>query len=71
MNVYIKSDIVSNFIIRKKNWEKKGTLNLLEALNYYSNKYNINNKDIYIIDIGANIGWYSILFGKYGFKVYK
>ena len=69
MNVYIKSDIVSNSIIRKKNWEKKGTLNLLEALNYYSNKYNINNKDIYIIDIGANIGWYSILFGKYGFKV--
>ena len=69
MNVYIKSDIVSNFIITKKNWEKKATLNILEALNYYSNKYNINNKDIYIIDIGANIGWYSILFGKYGFKV--
>ena len=69
MFVYKYSDRVSKVIIRKKSWEIKETKNLLEALYYYSNKKNIKNEDIYIVDIGANIGWYSILFGKYGFKV--
>ena len=41
----------------------------MKALEYYSNKTKIKYEDIYIIDIGANIGWYSIFFGKQGFKI--
>ena len=69
MNVYIKNDGISSNLMIKKAWEKEETENILNSLNYYSNKKNIKNKDLYIIDIGANIGWYSILLGKFGFKV--
>ena len=69
MYAYNKLDFVSNEIIGLKQWERGCTKRLLAALNYYSNKKKIENKDIYIIDIGANIGWYSFIFGKYGYKV--
>ena len=32
-------------------------------------KKNIKNQDAYIIDIGANIGWYTLIFGILGFNV--
>lgn len=69
MFVYKHSDVVSRKIIRKKSWENKETKNILAALGYYSKKKNIKNEDIYFVDVGANIGWYSILLGKYGFRV--
>ena len=41
----------------------------MKALNFYSNKKNIKNENIYIVDIGANIGWYSFFLGKYGYNI--
>ena len=38
-------------------------------MNYYSKKKNVKNKDIYIIDIGGNIGWHTIALGKFGYKI--
>ena len=38
-------------------------------MNYYSKRKKIKREEIYIIDIGANIGWYSFIFGKYGYKI--
>ena len=49
--------------------EEYDTNNILKALNYYSNKKGIKNEDIYILDIGANIGWYSFTLAKYGYKI--
>ena len=69
MFVYQKFDIVSNYIIRHKSWEKAHTSKMIEALKYYSNKKNIRKEEIYIIDIGSNIGWYSFILGKYGYKI--
>ena len=69
MYVYRKSDVVSGDIITYNNYEKKETKRIIEALKYVSNKRNIKNENIYILDIGANIGWYSYIFGKYGYKV--
>lgn len=69
MFVYRTGDAVSNVLINQKAWELKETFKLLKALNFYSKKKNINTNDIYIIDIGANVGWYSIIFGKYGYKI--
>ena len=69
MYIYKCLDYISNAIMKDKNWENNQTKLMLEALNYYSNKTNISNKDIYIIDIGANIGWYSITLGKYGYNL--
>ena len=41
----------------------------MEALSFYSKKLNIPKNDIYIIDIGANIGWYSLILGKKGYRI--
>ena len=69
MFVYDKDDIVSNSIIRRKTRKSRETNRLLNALKFYSNKTNIKNKDIYFVDIGGNIGWYSILLGRYGYNI--
>ena len=45
------------------------TKNILNGLNYYSKKKNITNNDIYILDIGANIGWFTFILGKYGYQI--
>ena len=69
MYIYRIPDIVSNVIRYKKSFDPEETKKLMKALTYYSNKLNIGNEDIYILDIGANIGWYTFLFGKYGYKI--
>ena len=67
--VYNKLDTVSRYILFKHSWETNNTLKVLKALKYYSKKKNIENKDIYLIDIGANVGWYTFILGKYGYKI--
>jgi FkbM family methyltransferase len=69
MYVYKNSDFVSNKIIKDKSWESIDTNKIIYALNYYKNKSKIDNDKIYILDIGANIGWYSVFLGKYGYKI--
>ena len=69
MYVYKTADIVSNSIINFKNYEEEPTNKILIALNYFSKKKKIDNNNIYIIDIGANIGWYTLTLSKFGYKV--
>ena len=69
MFVYKRSDAVSHVIRSSHKWEDSHTLNVLKALEYYSKKNNIENKDIYLLDIGSNIGWYTYYLGKYGYKI--
>ena len=69
MFIYKKDDVVSNSIKNLNKWEESYTNNLLQVLSYYENKKNIKKEDIYIIDIGANIGWYTFILGKYGYKI--
>ena len=43
---------------------------MIEALQFYSSKYNIlNNKDIIMLDIGGNVGWYPSLLGRYNYTI--
>ena len=69
MFVYNIADVVSSSIRYSHSWEGDHTKKVLNALNYYSKKKNIDNKDIYILDIGSNIGWYSFFLGKFGYKI--
>ena len=66
---YTNKDAVSNFIRRIHSWERAHTQKVLKALEYYSKKKNLENKDIYLLDIGSNIGWYTYYLGKYGFQI--
>lgn len=69
MYIFKNSDAVSETIINSKRWEGYCTNKILEVLNYYSSKKNIKNEDMYILDIGANVGWYSYYLGKFGYKI--
>ena len=69
MWVYKSDDVVSEQIIYVHHWESSLTISCLKALEFYSKKKNIENKDVYFIDVGANIGWYSFFLGKFGYKV--
>jgi len=71
MYIYKEQDIISNSISTIGSWELSETNNLISSLNYYSEKMKTNKNDIYILDIGANIGWYSLYLGKNGFKVFS
>jgi len=69
MYVYKIGDTVSNFIRDVHNWEPYETEALINALNYYSSLKNIPNNNIYIIDIGANVGWHTFFLAKCGYQV--
>ena len=56
MYVYKNEDIVSISISSSKFWEARETRNLINILNYYSSLKNISKDNIYILDIGANVG---------------
>ena len=67
--VFNSSDAVSINILRNHNWEGDLTKKVLKALDYYAKKKNVENKDVYLLDIGSNIGWYTYFLGKYGYKI--
>lgn len=69
MLVYKNGDIVSDKLSTYGFWEENETKNILSFLSYYSQKKNLSINDIYILDIGANIGWYSLFFGKQGYNI--
>ena len=69
MYVYKKDDIVSSEILIMENWESDKTNDLLTALLYYSSINNLNPQDIYALDIGSKIGWYSLVIAKFGYNI--
>ena len=69
MFTYKGNDEVSSQITKRGSWELSGTNNLLSSLEYYIKKMQLSNNDIYVVDIGANIGWFSIILGKKGYNI--
>ena len=69
MYAYKENDYVSGSIRSSGNWEASSTNNIVKCLEYYSNKKQLSKKDITILDIGANIGWYSFYFAKASYEL--
>ena len=69
MFIFKERDYISEKLQLKKSIEKEGTLHMLNALQYYADKHDYENDDIMIIDMGANIGWYTIIFGLFKYSV--
>ncbi len=69
MYVYKENDFVSGSIRSVGSWEASSTNNIMKCLEYYSNKKQLSKKDITILDIGANIGWYSFYLAKAGYEL--
>ena len=61
---------MSDFIIRTKGYDKKEMTNFYEALEHYGKTKNIlNKKDIYMLDLGGNLGIYPSYFGRLGYSI--
>jgi FkbM family methyltransferase len=70
MYIYKKDDYLSKLILKNGYSDKKEFFNILDALKYYSLKKDIkNNKDIFILDIGGNIGIYPMFLGLFGYTI--
>ena len=69
--VYKEGDnYISNSIKRIKGYDFKEMGNFYEVLEHYRETKNIlNKKDIYMLDIGGNLGVYPTYFGKLGYTV--
>ena len=61
---------MSNFIIKTKGYDINEMTNFYDALEYYGKTNNIlNKKDIYMLDLGGNLGVYPSYFGRLGYTV--
>jgi len=71
MYVYNKVDKwMSNLIIRTGKYETRDMSNILDILKYYGEKKNIKkNEDIFMLDIGGNLGVYPLFLGKFGYSI--
>lgn len=70
MYIYKDNNFMTHDLKLYNSFETKETINILKALEYYRVKYTIfNNKDIFILDIGGNIGWYPSFFGRLGYSI--
>ena len=69
--VYKEGDnYMSNFIIRTKGYVVDEMTNFYDVLEYYRKTKNIlNKKDVYMLDLGANLGVYTSYFGYLGYTV--
>ena len=69
--VYKEGDkYMSNYIIKSKGYDTQEMTNFYDALEKYGKEKNIlNKKDIYMLDLGANLGVYPSYFGKLGYTV--
>lgn len=68
--LFKSSNFLTYSLIKFGNFENSVGNNMLKALKFYGIKNNIlNNKDIFILDIGGNVGWYPSLLGRYGYSI--
>lgn len=68
--LFKSSNFLLNSIRIHGNFEFGIGTNMIESLKYYKFKKNIlNNKDILILDIGGNVGWYPSLLGRFNYTI--
>ena len=69
MFIYDNFDYYSWKIKLNQSYEGEATLHMLNAIKYFADKYDFENDDIAIIDIGSNVGWFSTYFGTFKYNV--
>ena len=68
--VYKQNDIVSNWILVIKGWEAKSVHNVHAAMQGYVKRHSVTDPStLTFVDLGANIGTYTVALAKAGFDV--
>eukprot|EP00386_Alphamonas_edax_P011664 GDKI01036777.1.p1 GENE.GDKI01036777.1~~GDKI01036777.1.p1 ORF type:complete len:446 (-),score=78.64 GDKI01036777.1:50-1387(-) len=67
--VYKKGDIVSDMVKRSGMWEESNIATLLNTMSQYAQQHNLAHDQITLVDIGANIGFFTLSAAMAGFKV--
>ena len=71
MFVYKSNDYVSDSISGSGAWEGIQVSKLIKSLNYYGEKKKLNKNEITVLDIGANVGWYSFYLANAGYELFS
>lgn len=68
--VYSSGDYMSESIVRTGAWELPNSEAILKLIEEYLKKKGITEvDDLTVLDLGANIGWFTFLFGLKGYQV--
>jgi hypothetical protein len=62
-------DVVSDELISKKQWEQIDVFNIVLELEKFAQELDLPRSEVYFIDIGANLGTFSLGVAAAGFKV--
>ena len=65
---YMSHDVVSNSL-RAGGWDSSKTNALLKHLSKYAEQHKVPFSDLTFIDIGANVGWFTLAVASLGIKV--
>ena len=69
MYIYKDNDIVSNSLLRTGQWATAEKNGLHQALNAFAKRKNLTEQEVIFLDIGANVGSFSLTMASYGFSV--
>jgi len=69
IHAYMRNDIVSNEIRGRKSWETDKIVTFKKYFMDYSKEHDIPLSDLTFLDIGANIGWFSLSMAAFGVNV--
>ena len=70
MYVFKSANVIIHDLNRTGVYERDMSTNITKVLKLYGTKKNIKeNKDILVLDIGLNVGWYPSLLGRYGYTI--
>jgi len=69
MVLYKNHDTVSSEILRKKTWDQNKLIDIQNYFLRYSQQHSISLSDLTFIDIGANVGWFTLNMAALGVNV--
>ena len=64
-----QSDIVSSHLKDSKSWEGHEIDKLLQQLNLFAERKNLSRSEVYFVDIGSSVGYFSLRAAAAGFQV--
>lgn len=67
--LYKSNDFVSDSILKTGQWAAQQMADLREALSNFASKMKLPPNDVVFLDIGANVGSYSLSMASYGYSV--